>query len=115
MEVVINNNLFKVKPVISQKDISNGMMFKKFNDDFDGMLFLMGEGNHNFWMKNCLIPLDIIFIDNNRVKKIHNNCEPCRESNCKRYSGDGDLILEVAGGTCKKYDIRVDDIVDFIG
>ncbi len=114
MEVVINNNLFNVKTLISQKDISRGMMFKKFNSDFDGMLFLMTKGNHSFWMKDCLIPLDIIFIDDNRITKIHSNCPPCKESKCKNYSGYGDLVLELAGGTCEKYDIRVDDIIDFI-
>lgn len=115
MELVINNNLFKVKPIISKKDIRNGMMGMKFNEDFTGMLFLMGDGNHSFWMKNCQIPLDIIFIQNNVITKIHHNCPPCDNDDCERYTGYGDLVLEIDGGLCKKYDIQVDDIVDFIG
>ena len=44
MKVIINNNIYNTKPVIVSKDISEGMMNKKFNDEYDAMLFLMGEG-----------------------------------------------------------------------
>ena len=63
MELTINKNKFKVKTVISSKDTSQGMMNKKFDDTFNGMLFIMSEGQHCFWMKNTAIPLAIAFID----------------------------------------------------
>jgi uncharacterized membrane protein (UPF0127 family) len=63
MNVVINNNIFKVIPLFTSKDIQQGMMRKKFDGSFDGMLFFMDKGPHSFWMKNCLVSLDIIFID----------------------------------------------------
>ena len=53
MELTINKNKFKVKTVLSSKDTSQGMMNKRFNDTFNGMLFIMSEGQHCFWMKNC--------------------------------------------------------------
>ena len=40
MDVIINNNLFNVKCVITSKDTQQGMMGKKFDDTFDGMLFI---------------------------------------------------------------------------
>ena len=64
MELIINNNLFNVKCMITKKDTEMGMMGKTFDNSFDGMLFMMGDGDHSFWMKNCIIPLDIIFIKN---------------------------------------------------
>ena len=54
MELTINKNKFKVKTVISPKDTSQGMMNKRFDDTFNGMLFIMSEGQHCFWMKNCI-------------------------------------------------------------
>ena len=113
MELIINNNLFKVKCVRSQRGISEGMMFKKFNDEFDGMLFFMKDKHHSFWMKNCIIPLDIIFISNNKINTIHHNCPPCKTDDCDHYSGYGDMVLEVLGGTCETYDIVEGDRIYF--
>lgn len=113
MELIINNNLFNVKCSITDKDTQNGMMNKKFNDDYDGMLFLMKDEPHSFWMKNCIIPLDIIFIKANSINKIHHNCKPCITDECDHYKGSGDMILEVLGGTCNKYDIVEGDRIYF--
>jgi uncharacterized membrane protein (UPF0127 family) len=109
----INNKIFKVKTVFTEKDTSKGMMGKKFNTSFNGMLFVMEPGQHCFWMKNCIISLDIIFIENGIIRKIHHNCPPCNDDKCKNYCGTGDLILEVAGETCKKLEIKEGDFVNF--
>jgi uncharacterized membrane protein (UPF0127 family) len=113
MELIINNNLFNVKCVLTYKDIQDGMMNKKFNDNFDGMLFLMKDEPHSFWMKNCVIPLDIIFIKSNTINKIYHNCKPCITNECEHYQGNGDMILEVLGSTCNKYDIVEGDRIYF--
>jgi uncharacterized membrane protein (UPF0127 family) len=114
MLININTNTFKVKPVFTEKDTSKGMMGKKFDSLFNGMLFMMGSGQHCFWMKNCIIPLDIIFIQNNTISKIHHNCPPCKFEDCVNYCGDGDLVLEIEGGVCEQLGITEGDIVDFI-
>lgn len=115
MFLTINNNIFNVKCLMTEKDISEGMMGKKFSDQFDGLLFFMNQGPHSFWMKNCIVPLDIIFIQDGIITKIHSNCPPCKEENCKSYKGNGDMILEVLGKTCEKYGIGVGDRVDLSG
>jgi uncharacterized membrane protein (UPF0127 family) len=69
----------------------------------------------SFWMKNCIVPLDVIFIENNIITKIHHNCPPCKSVNddCKLYKGTGNLIIEMLGGTCKKLHIKKGDNVFF--
>ena len=67
MNLTINKNKFKVKTVMSSKDTSEGMMNKKFDNTFNGMLFIMSEGQHCFWMKNCITNLDIIFIEDDVI------------------------------------------------
>jgi uncharacterized membrane protein (UPF0127 family) len=38
----------------------------------------MDDKEHSFWMKNCITSLDIIFIKNNKITKIHKECKPCK-------------------------------------
>lgn len=112
MEIKLNDNVFKVKVAMSEKERANGMMKKRFDDTFNGMLFLQGRDHHCFWMKNCIIPLDIIFIDNNIITKIYHNCQPLPDNHgndYENYCGDGDLVLELMGGTSNKLNISEGD------
>jgi uncharacterized membrane protein (UPF0127 family) len=108
MKVIINDNVFKVKVCMTPETIKNGMMGQRFDENFNGMLFMMpDEQQQSFWMKNCLIPLDIIFIDNNKkITSISKDCSPCNEKSCPSYEGFGNYILEVEGGTCDLCDIK---------
>ena len=109
MKVKVNNHTFNVKTMLTQEQWSEGMMCKKFNERVNGMLFLMSDGPHCFYMKNCIIPLDIIFIKDNVISNIHHNCPPCKTKDCDNYCGYGDTILEVDGNTCKKLGIKIGD------
>lgn len=109
MKINIGDNVFKIKLAVSDKERANGMMKKRFDDTFNGMLFMEEPGNNCFWMKNCIIPLDIIFIQNNIITKIHHNCPPLQEphgDDYPNYCGDGNLVLELQGGTCKQLGIK---------
>lgn len=114
MKITINQHKFIVNTMITSKDKENGMMGKKFKSPNQGMLFLMNDGEHCFWMKGCSIPLDIIYIQNNKITEIHHNCEPCKTNNCKNYCGYGDLVLELTGNTCKNLGIKKGDLISFI-
>lgn len=110
MKIIINNNIFKCKVCNTPETILNGMMGKTF-DSFDAMFFILqNKSNQSFWMYNCIVPLDIIFIDDNVITNIHHSCQPCEDKNsCNNYSGFGNRILELPGGTCKQLDIKKDD------
>ena len=99
---------------MSPKDTSRGMMNKKFNNTFNGMLFIMSEGQHCFWMKNCITNLDIIFIENDVITKIHHDCPPCKEDDCPSYCGKGGMILEIMGGSAKELDIKKGDEIKIL-
>jgi len=115
MNVIVNNFLFKVKVCSTPSSIMNGMMKKTFDGTYNGMLFFMPEKTEqSFWMYNCLIPLDIIFIDDSTITEIHSNCQPCNDkNNCENYKGYGDMVLELPGGYCEKYGIKKGDNVSF--
>lgn len=115
MKLKIGKNIFKVKIADDDKKRAMGMMGRSFTDEFNGMLFLMDDHTNCFWMKNCVIPLDIIFIDNNRISKIHHNCLPCKdEDDCDSYCGRGYFVLEILGGSSEELGINKGDEVKFV-
>ena len=114
MRVKINKNIFEVKTLTDKKSQSIGMMGKTFDDTFDGLLFIMGGEKQCFWMKNCIVPLDIIIIKNSIISKIHHNCQPCTDDDCPSYCGKGNVVLEIAGGVCKSSNIVEGDSVKFL-
>jgi uncharacterized membrane protein (UPF0127 family) len=65
-------------------------------------------------MKNCVIPLDIIFINNRIITKIHHDCPPCKEDDCPSYCGKGGMILEIMGGSAKELDIKKGDEIKIL-
>ena len=119
----INQDIFKTKVLISDKEREKGMMGKTFNSGFSAALFVMNANNnnnpinhnirHSFWMAGCIIPLDIIFVKNGKITGIHHSCPPCTSAPCRKYSGVGDYVIEMPGGTCKKMNIKRNSVVDF--
>ena len=114
MKVKINENIFKVKTLIDENSQTLGMQNKNFDNTFDGLLFLMGGKEQCFWMKDCIIPLDIIMIKNNVVVNIHHDCPPCKGDDCPSYCGKGNIVLELEGGTCEEVGIEPGDSVEYI-
>lgn len=110
----INHHIFKTKLLKTPREIEQGMMGKHFTGLFDALLFVMDNiKESSFWMKNCIVPLDIIFIDQGKITKIYHDCKPCVKDECKRYPGKGNLVTELPGGTCKKLNIKKGHIVEF--
>ncbi len=92
-----------------------GLMFREILGENDGMLFVFDEPiQPSFWMKNTLISLDILFIDENLViVDIIESMVPCKEDPCPVYpSGEyAKYALEVNSGFVKKEDIHLGDRV----
>jgi len=114
MKVNINENIFKVKSLVDKKSQKVGMQKRRFDSTFDGLLFLMGGKKQCFWMKDCIIPLDIIMIKNNVIVNIHHDCPQCNSENCPSYCGRGNIVLELAGGTCEELNIQPGDWVEYV-
>ena len=111
-QATINNQLVPLEIMITPEDHMTGMMGR---DSLDGgMLFPYGEaGQRSFHMKNCLIPLDIVFITKGEITNIHHNCPPCLEEQCQQYTEIADNVLELEGGYCEKNSINIGDYIKF--
>ncbi len=105
MLAIINGKQFQGEYLTQPHEIQKGMMGR---DSLDGcMVFKMGMGYHTFWMKNCVIPLDIVFVNKNRISHIHQNCPPAdsHDMNPPRYTGIGDHVIEFPAGTCQGWKV----------
>ena len=115
-EVFIDNrkNLIKINAEIAddEEERAIGLMYREILDENKGMLFVFdGEKEQTFWMKNTLIPLDIIFVDKNFKIIDLKYAVPCKEEPCALYksSKPAKYVLEVNGNFTLKNNIKIDD------
>jgi len=115
-KVCIKENCFIVELALTENEKSKGLMFQKSLDKNKGMLFIYDkEGVYNFWMKNTLISLDIIWIDSDKqIVYIEHNAKPCGEvCNSLSPSKNSRYVLEVNGGTMEELNITIGDFIEF--
>ena len=79
-----------------------------------GMLFLFDETeDHSFWMKDTLIPLDMIFVDEGgRVVGVVERAAPLTLSP-REVGAPSRYVLEVNGGWAASHGVRAGDRVRF--
>ncbi len=98
---------------------AKGLMFRNSLAQDSGMLFMFPyESAQSFWMKNTLIPLDIIFISKDKqIIDIKENFQPCPSEQfiCPSYTSTAPsmYVLEVNAGFVKKHGIKIGDAVEF--
>ena len=105
---------FGVELAVSAQERSRGYMFRDEVGPREGMLFLFETtGHHAFWMKNCRVPLDIVWLDEAfRVVHIAHGQKPCPEAgHCPQILPikAARYVLEVAGGTAKRENLQSGD------
>jgi uncharacterized membrane protein (UPF0127 family) len=90
---------FQVEIADSPREQQYGLMCRKALAADRGMLFVFGAATPRvFWMRNTLIPLDIIYIDaGGRVVSISRNVQPLDESGAPS-AGPAKYVLELAAG-----------------
>jgi YVTN family beta-propeller protein len=95
-------------------ETSRGIMFRK-NLPWDaGMYFVFyNEEPQTFWMKNTLIPLDMMFLDSNStIVDIKENVPPCPTGEeCPLYPSrePAQYVLEVNAGFVQENGIKIGD------
>jgi uncharacterized membrane protein (UPF0127 family) len=96
---------------------AQGLMFRDQLRPGTGMLFFFPTaGDYPFWMKNTLIPLDMIWLDGSRkIVAMHHDVPPCKTAECPSYPPHAVAlyVLEVAGGVAKEHGLKVGDVLQF--
>lgn len=115
-EVCFEENCFLVEIAETQVEKTEGLMFRENLEEKKGMLFVYDEEEiYNFWMKNTLISLDIIWINAERkIVYIEHEAQPCdKECGSLSPSKNAQFVLEIKGGTAEKLNIALGGIAKF--
>lgn len=103
---------FDVEMATTEAQRQRGLMYRKQMGPYEGMLFdFHQEQPVSFWMKNTLIPLDMVFIaGDGTVKHVHANAVPhSTDTIPSQFPVRG--VLEINGGSARLLGIKPGDKV----
>ncbi len=112
--LTINGIEIKAQLAKTQSQIQKGLGGQNKLLEKEGMLFVMPSYNrYSFWMKDMKFPLDIIWLDKDRIADITKNIPVENNNHLTIYQPTTpvNLVLEVNAGFSDKYKIKVGDKV----
>ncbi|HTR87654.1 MAG TPA: DUF192 domain-containing protein [Reyranella sp.] len=103
---------FDVEMAVTEPQREHGLMFRKQLGAYEGMLFdFFREAPVSFWMKNTLIPLDMVFIGGDgTIRHVHANAEPLSTKTIPSEAAVR-AVLEINGGSARLLGIKDGDKV----
>ena len=104
----------RVEIVDTPQERALGLSHRTYLGDYEGMYFVFEENtNSSFWMKDMLIPLDLIFVDESGlIVDIKESLQPCAETCPSVFSGTTyRYVLEVNSGFCSTNDVKIGNSV----
>lgn len=105
--VMIGEAVFSLEIAQTPLQLRRGLMHRKHLGTQSGMLFLFPKvGKYCFWMKNTLIPLDLLLLDSQgTVVQIIKDMSPgSLKHQCAEKTIAG--AIEVSSGTVEKYKLK---------
>lgn len=117
--VKLGDELVKLEVASTAKEVQQGLMWRTSLPETQGMVFLFKPQQEvAFWMFNCFISLDMLFIKDGKVLRICKNVPPCKSkdpSQCPTYPQEGritvDQVIEVAAGFCDRHNVKEGDSI----
>jgi uncharacterized protein len=106
-------HVFSLEVASTPQQLEQGLMYRTELESMTGMLFLfpMELPDVSFWMKNTLIPLDMLFVQSDGViKKVHANAQP-QDLTPISSGGPVRAVIELAGGRAAALNIQPGDKV----
>lgn len=117
--VTLHDQRFSVELATDDAQRQRGLMMRTSLAPDHGMLFVFpGADPQAFWMKNTLIPLDILYFDTDRrLVSMQLNVPPCKADPCPVYPSDAPAryVLELSAGTARRIGAQVGDALKIDG
>jgi len=115
--VCFQENCFFVEVADTPEKRAQGLMLRQELADDKGMLFVFPkQGIYAFWMKNTLIPLDIIWINKEQeVVFIKQDALPCKTDICQSINPEKEAkyVLELKAGIALDTGLKIGDKFSF--
>jgi uncharacterized protein len=96
---------------------ARGLMFRDRLDPDRGMLFVFPDASfHDFWMKNCRFPIDMIWLSTDKkIVHIEPAVPPCKEDPCPTYGSlrRAQYVLEVVANFSRQEKLALGDPIEF--
>lgn len=114
-----NGRQIRAEVETTSEEMARGMMFRESLAADHGMLFFHVKPDlYRYWMFQCKIPLDIIWMDSERrIVEISANTPPCQKpaSECPSYGGTktSQFVLEMKAGEAARNRLKTGDTLTF--
>lgn len=113
-EVTINGQVIELEVAHTPEQQAMGLMYRTELPPNRGMLFPFNPARRvGFWMKNCRIPLDMVFLHEGQIQSIIHNAPPCLKDPCPIYDSKAVIsqVIELAAGQAKQIGLQQGDLV----
>lgn len=113
-----SGRVLQVELAETPEQLARGYMYREEVPEGQGMLFFMGTLDfHPFWMKNCKVGLDILWLDEQwKVVHIERELPPCKADPCPDYMPmQASLyVLEMRAGASAREGIKLGDRIQYV-
>ncbi|QHU99537.1 DUF192 domain-containing protein [Synechocystis sp. CACIAM 05] len=117
-KVTVGSETILLEVATTPAQQAQGLMFRTELAGDRGMLFTFPEPRiARFWMKNTLIPLDMIFLRDGQIKQIIANVPPCKADPCPNYgplNQEVNQVLELGAGRAQQLGLEIDQVLEFL-
>lgn len=113
-QITIAGEVIQLEVAQTPEQQQIGLMYRESLDANRGMLFPFDPPRPaRFWMKNTLIPLDMVFLRDGIVQGIVAHVPPCKNDPCPSYgpasSTEIDQVIELRDGRAAELGLKVGD------
>ncbi|HVA55973.1 MAG TPA: DUF192 domain-containing protein [Gammaproteobacteria bacterium] len=112
-QIELGHHRFKAEIAATDAAREHGLMNRTHMTASHGMLFVYADAQPRyFWMKDTLIPLDILFFDAQRhLINVSADTPPCKADPCPTFASaaPAKYVLELNAGTVKSLGIKTGD------
>lgn len=119
LAVELRGEHFSIELATNNTSREHGLMLRTTLAPDHGMLFVFSDtAPRGFWMKNTLIPLDILYFDaDRRLVSAQQDVPPCKADPCPIYpsTGPARYVLELSAGTARRIGVRDGDTLAIEG